>query len=248
MKVNIIVPAYNEEKRIGSTLKHYCSYFKKIDSEKKIETTFLVVLNGCKDKTLEIVTNLQKEFNSIKILDLKEAGKGLAVTEGFKNALNENYDLIGFVDADMATRPEYFYELIENINNTDVIFCSRYMKESTLIPQRPWIKKWGRELIFNPLVRILMGINFRDFQCGAKLFKSHVIKSVLPKMTMKDWAFDVELIFLSKKGGFRLREIPTTWYDQAGSKFNLVRAGAKMLGSIIKLRLRHSRLRLKYNK
>lgn len=248
MKVSIIIPAYNEESRIGNTLQTYCSYFKNLEDSNGIKTTFLVVLNGCKDRTLEVVTKLQKQYSSIKIMNLTEAGKGLAVTEGFKDALQNGNDFIGFVDADMATRPKYFYELIEKIGDTDVIFCSRYMTGSTLLPQRPWIKKWGRELIYNPLVRILMGINFRDFQCGAKLFKAHVVKTILPKMTMKDWAFDIELIYLSKKSGFKLKEIPTTWFDdQAGSKFKMITDGSKMLSSIVKLRIKHSRLRNKYN-
>ncbi|MFC1842912.1 glycosyltransferase [Candidatus Dependentiae bacterium] len=242
MNVSIIIPAYNEEKRIEKTLVHYCNFFDKVKKEKGINTRFIVVLNGCKDRTLDIVKKLQETYNAIQIINLEEAGKGLAVTTGFGQALKDKSELIGFVDADMATKPQYFYELIEKIGNQDVIFCSRYMKESKLIPERPFIKKWGRELIFNPLVRLLMGIKFRDFQCGAKLFKSHVIKKILPSITMKDWAFDVELIYLSKKHGFALKEIPTTWYDQQGSKFDMVRAGSKMLGSIVKLRLKHSRV------
>ncbi|EKD23282.1 MAG: glycosyl transferase family 2, partial [uncultured bacterium] len=74
-----------------------------------------------------------------------------------------------------------------------------------------------------------------------------VIKAILPKMTMKDWAFDVEIIYLSKKSGFKLREIPTTWNDQTGSKFNMISAGSKMLASIVKLRIKHSRLRARYS-
>ena len=241
LKIDIIIPAHNEEKRIGKTLSTYCAFFENEARVRNIKTIFTVVLNGCTDNTLDVVKKAQQQFSSIEIIDLKQAGKGYAVIEGFKHALTKNYDLIGFVDADMATRPQYFYELIENINNHDVIFASRYMKESKIMPQRPWIKKWGRELIFNPLVRLLMGINFKDFQCGAKLFKAKVLKKIVPEITMKDWAFDVEIIYLSKKYGFSLKEIPTTWYDQTGSKFDIIRAGSKMLGSIVKLRWRHSR-------
>jgi len=241
MKVSIVIPAHNEEERIGKTLSTYCTFFENVAKKQNIQTTFIVVLNGCTDNTLHIVKQQQKQHSCIEILDLPEAGKGLAVTHGFKHALKNGYDLIGFVDADMATRPPYFYELIETINNYDVIFASRYMKESKVMPKRPWIKRWGRELIFNPLVRLLMGVNFRDFQCGAKLFKRQVLEKIVPEITMKDWAFDVEVLYLSKKYGFSLKEIPTVWYDQTGSKFDIIKAGSRMLSSIVKLRWKHSR-------
>jgi len=243
MKVSIVIPAHNEKERIGRTLTQYCRFFLK--NKTGLDTTFLVVLNGCTDNTIDIVKEKQKEFSNIEILDLKQAGKGLAVTTGFKESLKQDYDLIGFVDADMATEPQYFYELIENIDNYDVIFASRYMKKSKISPARPWYKRWGRELIFNPLVRLLIGINFRDFQCGAKLFKRHVLEKIVPEITMKDWAFDVELLYLSKKHGFSLYEHPTVWYDQAGSKFEVIKAGSKMLGSIIKIRWNHLRFEKK---
>lgn len=237
MKINIVIPAYNEENRIKKTLENYCTFFKQIDTNKNIETKFLVVLNGCIDKTLDVVTDLKQKYNTIEIINLKESGKGLAIIEGFKNSLEKGFDLIGFVDADMATLPEYFYELIEKISDKeDVIFCSRYMRGSKIYPERPFVKKWGRKLVYNPLIKIVTGIKFKDFQCGAKLFKAHVIEKILPEMTMKDWAFDVEMIYLSKKHGFKMREIPTIWYDQEGSKLNMMSAGLKMLKSIIKLR------------
>jgi len=241
MKLSIIIPAHNEEKRIEKTLKSYCKFFNILKNENNIDTKFIVVLNGCEDNTKNIVTNIQKQQDSVNIIDLKESGKGLAVLAGFQEAIKEKNDFIGFVDADMATYPQYFYQLIKENENKDVIFASRYMKESKIVPKRPFIKTWGRELIFNPLIRALIGINFRDFQCGAKVFRPHVIKKIIPHITMKDWAFDVELLYLSQKYGFSLKEIPTTWYDRAGSKFDMIRAGSKMLGSIVKLRFKHSR-------
>jgi len=242
MRLSIIIPAHNEEKRIEKTLTSYCKFFGLLKKEKGIDTEFIIVLNDWKNKTKEIVKKIKKKQSTVKIIDLKESGKGLAVIEGFKAALKEKNDFIGFVDADMATYPQHFYQLIKNCETKDVIFASRYMRESKIIPKRPFLKTWGRELIFNPLVRTLMGIKFRDFQCGAKIFRPHVIKKIIPHITMKDWAFDVELLYLSQKHGFSLKEIPTIWYDRAGSKFDMMKAGSKMIGSIIKLRFKHSKI------
>lgn len=240
MKLSIVIPAHNEEKRIEKTLRSYSKFFDLVKKENNVNTNFFIVLNGCKDNTRTIVQRIQDPH--MHIIDLKQAGKGLAVTEGFKNALKEKNDFIGFVDADMATYPQYFYQLIKENSNKDVIFASRYMKESKILPQRPFIKTWGRELVFNPLVRMLIGIKFKDFQCGAKVFKPKVLKKIIPHITMKDWAFDVELLYLAKKYGFSLKEIPTRWYDRAGSKFDMIKAGSKMIGSIVKLRFKHSKV------
>ena len=240
MKVNIIIPAHNEEKRIGRTLKNYCDFFDKVKKNKNIDTRFTIVLNGCTDRTYKITADLKEKYNSINILNLKKAGKGLAVTEGFKCAIKEPHDLIGFVDADMATQPKYFYELIEKIKNNDAIIASRYMKESKVFPARPLIKNWGRKLIFNPLTRLLFRIKYKDFQCGAKLFKPYTLKKIVNKITDKQWTFDIELLYLCRKNGFKVKELPTIWYDQEFSKFKLVNSGIKMIKSMFKLRVQHS--------
>jgi len=248
MKVSIIVPAHNEEKRIERTLKTYITFFENVKKFKDLETRFIVVLNGCSDNTYEVVSKLQKQYNTIEILDKKKAGKGFAVIEGFKHALKEENDLIGFVDADMATLPKYFYDLILNINGADGIIASRYDKESKVTPQRPFIKSWGRKLIFNPLTRLMLGIRYTDFQCGAKLFKPRVLKKIVPHAQLTQWAFDIELLYLCKKYHFSVKEIPTTWHDQDDSKLRLFNSGIKMLGSIIKLRIRHSQTEKKLRK
>jgi len=241
MKVTIVIPAHNEEKRIEETLSNYCSFFYEVKEEKAIDTTFTIVLNGCTDRTHDIVLDLQKKFHSIQVINLKQPGKGHAVIEGFKSALKHPNDLIGFVDADMATRPQYFLDLIENIAQKDGIIASRYMKDAKVIPPRPFIKGWGRKLIFNPLIRRLFGINFIDFQCGAKLFKPHVLKKIVPHIQDTQWTFDVELLYLCKKYGFSVKEIPTVWYDQDDSKFKLLGSGIGMIKSLLKLSKYHKK-------
>lgn len=212
----------------------YATYFE----EKKMEHEFVVVLNGCKDKTLEVVQEIQKQFFSIRIIILKQAGKGLAVAAGFKDALTRKNDYIGFVDADMATRPEQFLALLRNIGPYDGIIASRYMPGAQLYPLRPPHKELARILVFKPLVRVLFGMHYDDFQCGAKLFRREVIENVVPLMSVKHWAFDVDLLHLCKKNKFTIKELPTVWYDQDQSKFNLMSAGASMFVSLVKLRLK----------
>ncbi len=236
MKVSIIVPAHNEESRIGEML---CAYIDFFSSKPEYHCTFIVVLNGCTDNTLAVVQQYEQRGNLI-IIDLKEAGKGLAVKRGFEEALKIDVELIGFVDADMATKPNYFYELIEHLDNYDGIIASRYMKESKVIPPRPFIKEWGRRLMYQPLIWLLFGLRFKDYQCGAKLFRRKVIEKVTPLLTVKQWAFDVELLYLCKKLGFRIREWPTVWNDQVDSKLKLLGPGSRMLSSLIAVWWQHS--------
>jgi len=238
MKMSIVIPAHNESGRIGKTLDNYGAFFEQRKMETGLETELLVVLNGCIDNTLKVVQAAQKTFPSIRIMDLENAGKGLAITAGFKDALTRENNLIGFIDADMATRPKYFCELIDNIGDSDGIIASRYMKESKILPQRPRVKEWGRILVYNPLISLLFGIKYKDFQCGAKLFKRRVVETIAPHITLGQWAIDAELLYLNKKHNFSVKEIPTVWYDQDDSKFNL-RAGLQMIGSLFKLRWAH---------
>ena len=239
MKISIVIPAHNEENRIFRTLRTYEQFFDEIASYDDVEYEFVVVLNGCTDHTLKVVTEAQEQWGNIIILDLPDAGKGLAITAGFQDALKRNNDIIGFVDADMATQPEYFYDLVGHLEGCDGVIASRYMDGARVEPPRPAIKRWGSRLFYEPLVRLLFGIHFYDYQCGAKVFKRRVIEKVAPELTAKQWAFDIELLYLTKKHGFEIVEVPTVWFDQADSKLRLFRSGSRMLGSLFKMRFRH---------
>ncbi len=240
MKISIIIPAHNEEKRIGKMLRTYHSFFSGAHTERELLVEFVVVLNGCTDNTLRIVTEIAHDSDTIFIIDLPQAGKGLAIRTGFQDAFTRPNDLIGFVDADMATSPPYFDDLVANIDDYDGIIASRYMPGAHVDPPRPGIKRWGSRLIYEPLIWLLFGLRYYDLQCGAKLFKRKVIEKIIPKLAANQWEVDIELLYLCKKNNFAIKEIPTVWYDQAGSKLRPLRSGLHMLGSIIALRLRYS--------
>src|SRR5581483_1618226 len=195
MKISIIIPTYNEKGRIERTVRAYHSFFSQKNHETGLQFELLIVLNGCTDNTIAVVEKLRSELvHGIVIIVLSAAGKGLAITEGFKNALLRNNDLIGFVDADMATAPDAFYDLIDNINDSDGIIASRYMPGASIFPGRPLYKRWGSKIIYEPFVKLFFGLSYYDLQCGAKLFKRSVIETVAPQLTVAQWAFDVELL------------------------------------------------------
>lgn len=235
--ITIIIPAYNEQARIGETLRTYYQFFNKLKAEGKHDFKLLVVLNGCRDRTAQVVTDAINVLgNEIRMIELQESGKGLAIIVGFKDALAHSSDYIGFVDADMATEPRYFYELYKVMNGYDGVIASRYMPTSQVYPPRPWIKQWGRKLVYNPLVWLLFGLSYADVQCGAKLFKRFVIQSIIDELHEGQWAFDVELLYKVKKHGFTVIEIPTVWFDKEGSKLQVFKSGLHMLRSLFVLR------------
>lgn len=242
MKVSIVIPAYNEEKRIGSTLESYLTFFCSLQQKNQIDFEVVAALNGCKDTTLAIAQAAQKKFGNMYILDIPEAGKGLAIIEGFKNSLTRNNDLIGFVDADMATSPEAFYDLINAIHHHDGVIASRYLPGAHVYPREVMTKVIGSRF-FNLMLRTLFSFEYKDTQCGAKIFRAEVIDKVTPHLTDTQWAFDVDLLFWCKRHKFSIKEVPTVWSDKKFSKLNIMGGGLGMMKSILKLWFRHSRFK-----
>ena len=176
----IIIPAYNEEKRIGETLEEYGKYFEKKKKDKEIgDFKILVVLNACRDNTIGVVKNQEKKNKNIIHIEFERGGKGFAVTEGFKFAINKKFDLIGFVDADMATPPEAFFDLVKSIGNSDGIIANRWHKNSNIkikqTPLRILLSRGG-----NFIIHSLFLLKYQDTQCGAKLFRREILEKVVP--------------------------------------------------------------------
>ncbi len=235
-KVCIIVPAYNEERRIQPTLEAYIDYF---NNQKDFTTTFVVVANNCNDQTVVICKCLQKKYKNIELLDLKPGGKGFAVKQGFLHALEKPYDYIGFVDADLATLPQYYHDLLLALPGTDGVIASRYIKGACVWPKRPALLKWGGKL-YNWLLRRQLSLPFKDTQCGAKIFTYDTIQKIAPAMTEQKWAFDLELLYLAKLEDKYIKEVPTTWSDQPGSHIVISTSLAKeFLTSPQRIKNRH---------
>lgn len=233
MFLSIIIPAYNEEKRISETLEKYLRFYNQNNVE------LIIVLNGCQDNTAEVVSLFKKKYPAkIRIIEIKEAGKGRAVRKGFQMA---NGELIGFVDADGATDPEEFDKLVKNVNGFDGAIASRWKKGSEVI-NRNFFRKMV-SLCFVLLVRLIVWLPFLDTQCGAKVFKKKPIKTILPKLKVNNMAFDVEILHWCRLLGFRIEEMPSRWIDKDSSGFlgspaKVLISGFKMFFTLISIRLR----------
>lgn len=234
MKLSIVMPAYNEEKRIGNTLDKYLKFFNdKLGNDFEI----YVVSNNTTDNTAGVINKFTKKYKQLKYIDIKaKIGKGGAVKHGFKTL---NGDYIGFVDADASTSPEAYFELYDKINGNGGIVASRWIKGAKVSPKQSFVRRIASR-VFNILVRVFFGLGIRDTQCGAKLFTKKAVKDVVNDFGITQWAFDVDLLYLLKKKGYKVIEIPTTWHDQVGSKLNLKRVSFEMFLAIVRLRLVYS--------
>lgn len=232
MKLSIVIPAYNEENRILKTLNQYYDFFKK---KLKNDFEIIVVPNNCKDNTCNVVEEFLKDKKNIKIKIIPNyCGKGGAVMEGFELASG---DYIGFTDADNSIDPENFNKLLENIGEYDSIISSRKIKGAIVNPKRKWIQNIS-SLIFNKTVNLLFKMNYKDTQCGAKLFKKKVAKFMAKNITEKGWAFDVDLLYIAKKNNFRILEYPINWTDSIGSKLTSLE-GLKSILKLIKYKIKN---------
>jgi len=236
------MPAHNEEERIGKTLESYLKFFHDLLSKNLLDFKINVILNACTDRTIDVVKSFQKTYSELCFLEFEPGGKGFAVTEGFKDSLKKNFDLIGFVDADGATPPIAFYELIKQISDFDGVIANRWDKKSIIKTKQTTLRR-VMSRTFNFTVRSLFLFPHRDTQCGAKLFKKELLEKIVPKLGSSEWSFDVDLLFYARRAKARIKSIPTIWEDQKKSRINVKRTPLTMFLSVIRLRLVHSPLR-----
>ena len=230
--VLLLIPAYNEENRIEPVLRDYARYFQK-EYDGKFQ--LVVVLNGCRDNTLGVVQSVAKEFPSVGWLEFKAPiGKGGALIEGLKLAPMAN--LIGYVDADGATPPHAFLDLVNHTDKYDCVIGSRWLPGAVLHQEQSGKRQFASR-VFHFIVQFLFRMNIRDTQCGAKVMRREAVEKIHHLLLTADMAFDINLLYSLKAAGYRILELPTEWTDKIGSKVALGNTSLTMLLSVIRIRL-----------
>lgn len=232
----LLIPAYNEERRIEPVLRDYARFFQQSYSGK---FQIVVVLNGCTDDTMGVVRRVAAEFPEIlRAQEFKEPiGKGGALIEGLKLAAFG--DLIGYVDADGATMPQAFLDLVRHIGDADCVVGSRWLPASIIHKSQVGSRQFASR-VFHTIVQLLFHLNIHDTQCGAKVMKREVVEKVHSYLRIADMAFDINLLVAIKRAGYHIREVPTEWTDKAGSKVVLFRSSLTMFLSVVRIRLIYS--------
>ena len=234
MKLSIIIPAYNEEKRILHTLEDYYYTF---STHFGNEFELIVEMDGCVDNTPKIVKEFAEGKSNVKVLEFEERlGKGGGIRKAFEVAMGK---IVGFTDADDSTPAKEFLKLVKKIEKGyDVVLGSRWLKESKVfVPQPLYRRILSRG--FNLLVRLLFGLNIRDTQCGVKVFRKEVIDAILPHLQVNGFAFDVELLYLAHKKGFKIKEAPIEWHNDEDSTLDVKKVVPEMFMALVKVRLKY---------
>ena len=229
---SIVIPCFNEETRIGQTLRLTLAYL----AANAPESELIVVNDGSTDATGAVARDELKDAQiATRLLEnFPNRGKGAAVRAGLLAAQTP----IGlFSDADLSTPLQETSKLIEPIahGEVDIAFGSRALDRSLIGVHQPWRREQAGR-VFNLLVRVATGLPFWDTQCGFKAFRLEACRAILEAARIKGFSFDVELLFLAHRAGLRIREIPVRWNHAEGSKVSFFRDSLRMLREIMTLR------------
>jgi glycosyltransferase involved in cell wall biosynthesis len=235
----LLIPAYNEEARIEPVLREFGNYFR---DHYQGNFQLVVVLNGCRDHTLEVVARVMKDFPSLSYLNFPAPiGKGGALIEGLR--LAPLADVIGYVDADGASPPRAFHDLVKRLSEADCIIGSRWLPGAVLHQAQPWMRRFTSRC-FHVIVEAFFWMHIKDTQCPCKVLRRPAAEKIHSSLQIADLAFDVNLLVALKRAGFTIKEVPTEWTDKIGSKVtsSLFRSSLTMFLSVLRVRLVYSPL------
>lgn len=223
--LSLIIPAYNEEQRLPRTLTKIQSFLK----DQPYESEVLVVENGSRDRTAAIA----EEFSSlVRLLREPERGKGRAVRRGMVEASG---DFRFICDADLSMPIEEVNRFLPpQLEEYDIAIASREVA-GAVRHNEPAYRHWiGR--IFNLLVRTMAVPGFQDTQCGFKCFTAEAAEALFPLQRIDGWTFDVEILYIALRLGYRVKEVPINWYYFPGSRVRMVRDSWLMLTDLFRIR------------
>lgn len=200
-KLSVIIPAYNEENHIENTIKETVKTLNSFG----IDYEIIIVDDGSKDKTFEKATNVSKNIDKIKVFRYeKNKGKGNAIIYGFKNSTG---NLITFIDADLDLHPKQIKTFLKYMKkyNADIVVGSKRHPKSKL--NYPFYRKF-LSTAYYLMNKILFGLPVKDTQAGLKLYKREIIEKIFPKLLVKRYAADLEMLVVSKYFGYKIVEAP----------------------------------------
>jgi glycosyltransferase involved in cell wall biosynthesis len=232
---SLVIPAFNEAHRVGQTLRDVMSYLREFSAGSEL----IVVDDGSTDATADVVRTALREAGELEarlIQQPENRGKGAAVRAGL---LGAKHPIALFSDADLSTPMTEASKLLEPIaaGELDVAFGSRALDRGLIGVRQAWHREQAGRT-FNLLVRLATGLPYWDTQCGFKAFRLDVFRPILTNAQSDGFGFDVELLYLARKAGLRMREIPVRWNHHEGSKVHFVHDSLHMLREVVELRRR----------
>ena len=230
--LTVVIPAYNEEKRIKKTLIQVGDYF----SNKNIDLEVLIVVNNTTDNTVGIIKDIQKKYPFIKYTNIHKAiGKGGALSVGFRKASGK---YVAFMDADVASsvaQLNKLYRKISKNDDIDVVIANRYGDGSRINGLPLYRKILSR--MFNLVTRLVFSLPYEDTQCGLKIFKSEYAESLGRMIISKKWTIDLNLLVLCKYLDLNVVSVPIIWSEKGNSTLNVKKAFKEVALELYRLKI-----------
>ena len=227
---SIVIPAYNESARLGATLERVLSYVHSQGWNAEV----IVVNDGSRDDTAEIVRAFAAKDPIVLLVENPgNRGKGYSVRNGMLNAQGR---IVLFSDADLSSPIEEAPKLFQALQEgADIAIGSRWLRAETQTQRQPLLRQiLGR--VFNVLLRLTLGLHFADTQCGFKAFKRPAVQAIFPLQKIERWGFDPEILFLARKFGFRVTEVPVAWGHSGGTRIHPLVDGSRMFLEMLHVR------------
>lgn len=229
--ISIIIPAYNEEKRIEGSLSEASAYL----NDSGMEYEIIVVDDGSSDGTSRIVGGMAADFPKVRLIRYeKNRGKGHALRTG---VLVTKGDYVLVMDADLSTPMDELRNLMPYLadGGFEIAIGSRALALSDIVRKQPWWRR-GMGKMFNKIVRTLVIGGFSDTQCGFKLFAGDVARDLFGEAKIDRFAYDVEILARARKKGCRIKEVPIRWINSPESKVDPLKDSLQMLGDLVRIR------------
>jgi glycosyltransferase involved in cell wall biosynthesis len=228
-ELSIVIPAYNEERRLPETLRRIRAYLE----ARRVSAEVIVVDDGSCDATAALVEHRSAQLPALRLLSNgRNRGKGYSVRHGMLEARGR---LVLFTDADLSAPIEEADKLLVALGGYDVAIGSRALDRSLIEVHQSPLREFAG-ILFNQLVRLLTGLHFSDTQCGFKAFVRERARIVFEQQRIERFGFDPEILFLAERHGLRAVEVPVRWAHDPATKIHVVRDGLRMFAEVLLIR------------
>ena len=228
IQLSVVIPAYNEEGRLPGTLERALAYL----GQQSLSFEILAVDDGSADRTAEVVGQLARGDDRVRLLQEPHRGKGAAVRAG---ALAARGAVVLFTDADLSHPVEELTRLPDLLDGARVVIASREKDGARRLEEPFYRHLMGR--VFNLLVQVLAVPGIQDTQCGLKCFDRTAARELFGRQTIEGFGFDVEILYLARKLRFPVREVAVTWRHVPASRVDPVRDTLRMIGDVLRVRV-----------
>lgn len=227
---SIVVPAYNESTRLGSSLEKILAYVEECGWHAEV----LVVNDGSRDNTADVGRSFARQHAAVRLIENPgNRGKGYSVRNGMLHAFGER---LLFTDADLSSPIEEAEKLFAALDaGAEVAIGSRWLQRELQTERQP-LHRQALGRLFNFVLRMILGLKYKDTQCGFKAFTRKAADTIFPRQQIERWGFDPEILYLARKFHLKTVEVPVAWAHDDRSKINPVVDGLKMATELLRVR------------